>query len=233
MQSYKNLIVLGTSHISIDSIREVEAIITQKKPDIIALELDKPRFNALIYKHKKKLTLKDISHIGFKGYLFNLIGSIIEKRLGKLVGTSPGDEMKAAVKLAHNYKLEIALIDQDIRITLKNISERLTFREKLRLLAEILSSAILPNKIKINLRKVPSKEVIAKLTKQLKIKYPSLYSSLIADRNKIMAKRLYTLMATNKKILAIVGAGHEDELISLIKLERGDAKSRLILLKPR
>ncbi len=143
MQSYKNLLLLGTSHISIESIKEVKAAIKHYKPHTIALELDLPRFNSLVYNHKKKLRLKDIKHIGFKGYVFNLIGSIIEKRLGKIVGTSPGDEMKAAVKLAFENKLEIALIDQDIKITLKNISDRMTLREKLRFLGEVFVSAIL------------------------------------------------------------------------------------------
>ncbi len=233
MQSYKNLLLLGTSHISIESIKEVEAAIKHYKPHTIALELDLPRFNSLVYHHKKKLRLKDIKHIGFKGYVFNLIGSIIEKRLGKIVGTSPGDEMKAAVKLAFENKLEIALIDQDIRITLKNISARMTLREKLRFLGEVFVSAIFPSKIKVDLRKVPSKEIISKLTKQLKLRYPSLYSSLIVDRNIIMAKRLYTLINTNKKVLAIVGAGHEDEILDLIKHEKGGTKYKLTLLKPR
>ncbi len=233
MQSYKNLILIGTSHISIDSIREVEHSIASKNPDIIALELDRPRFNALIYKNKQKFRLRDIKQIGIKGFIFNMLGGILEKKLGKLTGISPGSEMKAAVRLAHERKLEIALIDQDIRITLKNISTRMSLREKLRLLLELLLPTFSPNKVKINLKKVPSKEVITKLTKQLKKKYPSLYSSLIEDRNIIMAKRLYTLMHTNKKILAVVGAGHEEEIISLIKNEKGDTEYKSVLLKPR
>lgn len=233
MQRYKNLLLLGTSHISIVSISEVKSSIMENEPKIIALELDRPRFNALIYKKRGKSFIRDIRHIGFKGFLFNIIGAYIEKKLGKLTGVSPGDEMKAAVKLAFERKLEIALIDQDIRLTLRNISRRMTWREKLRFIMEILTTGLFGSKLKINLSKVPSKEVIRKLTAQLRKKYPSLYTSLIEDRNKIMAKRLYTLMATNKKILAIVGAGHEDEIISLIKQQKGDSKSRLDLLKPK
>ena len=233
MQRYKNLFLIGTSHISVESIEDVKSAINSNKPDIIALELDRPRFNALVYEKKHKPSLQDIKQIGFKGFLFNLIGAYIEKKLGKLVGTSPGDEMKAAVKLAFEKKLEIALIDQDIRITLRNISKRMTLKEKLRFVLEILTSSLFGSKLKIDLRKVPSQEVIDKMTKQLKEKYPSLYISLITDRNKIMAKRLYTLMASKKKILAVVGAGHEGEIIALIKREKGEPKYKLDLLKPK
>ena len=47
MQRYKNLYVLGTSHISIDSINQVTSFIEENKPEIIAIELDRRRLQAL------------------------------------------------------------------------------------------------------------------------------------------------------------------------------------------
>ena len=96
---YKNLTIIGTSHISVESIKEVQSKILKIRPDIIALELDSKRFYALTAKNKK-ISLSDIKKIGLKGYLFNLIGSYLERKLGKLVGISPGSEMLEAIRIA-------------------------------------------------------------------------------------------------------------------------------------
>ena len=132
MKIYKNLIIIGTSHVAIQSIQEVENIILNEKPELVALELDKPRFLALMEKKKEKLRLRDIKYIGVKGYLFNLIGAWIEKKIGETVGVLPGSEMKKAVNTAIKVKADISLIDQNIKITLKKLSKRLTWKEKFR-----------------------------------------------------------------------------------------------------
>jgi len=61
-----------------------------------------------------------------------------------------------------------------------------------------------------------TKETVKKLTMMLKKSYPSVYNTLIKERNEIMAKNLYNLMNFGK-IVAVVGAGHEDEIIGLIE----------------
>ena len=138
---YKNLVIIGTSHISVESIKEVQSKILKIRPDIIALELDSKRFYALTAKNKK-INLLDIKKIGIKGYLFNLLGSYLERKLGKLVGISPGSEMLKAIRIAKKLNIKIALIDQDIEITLKNLSKAITWKEKLKFLWDITASAI-------------------------------------------------------------------------------------------
>ena len=217
MRNYKNLAIIGTSHIARESIIEVKSYIEENKPEIVALELDAIRFNSLFYNKKSKNKLSDIRHIGFKGFIFNLIGAYVEKKLGKMVNVKPGSEMKAAIIAAKHVKADLALIDQDIRITLKNLSNEFTFKEKLRFLGEIIKGIFIRTKISIDLTKVPDKKLIKKLTDKVKRDYPSLYKVLIEDRNKIMAENLYNIMRSNKRILAVVGAGHEDEIIELVK----------------
>ncbi len=231
MQRYKNLTIVGTSHIAIQSIKEVEEVILKVKPGIVALELDKLRFNALIYKKKKKLNLRDIKKIGLKGFLFNAVGAWIEKKLGKIVGVSPGTEMKKAVKIAYKVKSDISLIDQDISRTLKRLSQEITWREKLRFVLEVITGFFKRPKLKMDLTKVPSQKIIKKLTSKLKRQYPSVHKVLVKERNEIMAKNLYKLMSTGKEIVAIIGVGHEEEIIRLIKSQKGGAESKLNLPK--
>ncbi len=218
MKKLKNLTLIGTSHISIESVKLVEKVILEKKPDIVALELDQPRFFSLISGKKRKLSIKDIKNLGIKGFLINLIGAWIEKKLGELVGTPPGSEMIKAIESANKVKAKIALIDRDIRVTLKRLNKKITFKEKIHFLKDIIKGFIRRETVvKFDLRKVPNDEVIENLIKKVKKDYPSFYNVLIDERNKYMSKNLYKLMTLNKNIVAIVGAGHEKEMIAIIK----------------
>lgn len=69
-----------------------------------------------------------------------------------------------------------------------------------------------------DLSKVPAEEVIEKLVGQMKKKYPSVYKTLISDRNKYMVRALVKLMRKHpdKKILAVVGAGHKKGMEALL-----------------
>jgi len=225
MISYKNITILGTSHIAIESVKEVESLIKEKKPDLVALELDHGRFNALFAK-KRGIHIRDIRKIGVKGFLFNLAGAFFEKKLGKLVNVAPGSEMKKAVETAKSEGSRIALIDQEISVTLGRLSKRLSTREKLNFFIDIVKGAFTKEKIKFDLSKVPSKDVIKKLTAQVRKRYPSLYYVLVDERNKYMAKNLYRLMHHYNNIVAVVGAGHEEDLVKEIKKWESSVKER-------
>ena len=217
MLIYKNLTIIGTSHIARESILEVKKIINEQKPDIVALELDRTRFEILFYNKKRKTSLRDIMDIGIKGFLFNLIGAYVENKLGKMVNVKPGSEMKAAIFAAKQNKSDIALIDQDIRITLKSLSKAFGWKERFKFLGEFIKNIFKREKMSIDLTKVPDKKLIKKLTDKVKNDYPSIYKALIEDRNKVMAKNLYKLMLSDKSIVAVIGAGHEDDIVDLIK----------------
>ncbi len=166
------------------------------------------------------MRIYDIKRVGIKGFIFALIGAWAEKKLGKIVGVAPGSEMKKAVKLARKKDIKIALIDQDIEITLKRFSKSLTWREKWNFIVDVVKAVFARKKvIEFDLTKVPSKEIIKKLVGKVKERYPNIYNVLIVERNQVMAGNLRKIMETysDKKILAIIGAGHEDDILELIK----------------
>jgi|TARA_B100001964_G_C14243144_1_gene606075 pheromone shutdown-related protein TraB len=217
--NYRNLRIIGTSHIAKQSLDDVEKEIEGRKLDIIALELDRKRLYGL-FRKSGKIRIYDIKRVGIKGFIFSLIGAWAEKKLGNLVGVSPGSEMKKAVRLARKHNIKIALIDQDIEITLRNFSKSLTWKEKWNFIVDIVKAVFTKKKvIEFDLTKVPSKKVIKKLVGQVKKRYPNIYKVLIEERNNVMADNLRKIMETHqdKKILAIIGAGHEDDILELIK----------------
>ena len=137
------------------------------------------------------------------------------------MGIKPGSEMRKAIECSKKVGSRICLIDQDIKITLKNLLKT-PFTEFLKLVIDSILGVVFKREtIKIDLRKVPKKSIINKVINTVKDRYPSIYKSLIEDRNKIMAKSLIRLMNLHKQasILAIVGAGHEDGIIKIIKNE--------------
>ena len=220
---YKNLVFLGTSHIAKQSLEEVKKYIEEEKPGLLALELDKKRLNALMSNGQRKIELKNIRKIGFKGFLFSLFGAWAEKKLGKLVGVAPGSEMKQAVKIARKDSIKIALIDQDIEITLKKLSNSITWKEKMNFVVDVIKALFLKKEnIEFDLATVPNKKIIKKLTSKLKERYPNVYRVLIEERNMVIANNIKRLMdsAPNKKILVILGAGHIDEVFDLVKEQK-------------
>lgn len=218
MRSYQNLTIIGTSHISKESVNLVEKTILESKPDVVAIELDKERFYGLMSGQKGSTSLKDIKRIGVKGYLFAKLGHWAETKLGGMVGTSPGDEMIKAAKAAEQIQARIALIDQPIEVTLKKFSKRITWKEKFRFVWDLLTGWMRKDqKIKIDLNKVPAEELIEKMISMVKKRYPNVYDVLIDERNKIMAKHLNKLMQMHSKVIGIIGAGHEKEVIEYIK----------------
>ncbi|MEE9525268.1 MAG: TraB/GumN family protein [Candidatus Woesearchaeota archaeon] len=223
---HKNLTLIGTSHVAKESLKEVTDVIEKQHPDIIALELDQKRFYALTHNVKRKTRISDIKRVGVKGFLFNIIGAWIEEKVGKMVGVKPGSEMVTAIKLAKKYKIKLALIDQDIELTLRRISAELTRKERLRFVIDIFKGLLFKKSemrklgIKnLDLTKVPPKKLIKKLIGIMKKRYPGLYRVLVDERNKVMAHNLRQIMEKypDKKIIAVIGAGHEQEILNLIK----------------
>ncbi len=210
MERFGNITLIGTSHIAKESIEKVNNSITEIKPEIVALELDPGRAYALQHKFKRAKNISLLKTLGLSGFLFYIFGEITQKKLGKIVNLKPGSEMLAAMKTAEKTGCKIALIDRDIQITLRRFSKHFRKKEILKLLLDLVKGIFKKNKFKIDLSKVPSDKVIDYAMKQVKKNYPSLYKVLVEERDVYMAKQLIRITQLNpdKKIVAVVGAGH-------------------------
>ncbi|MFH1073081.1 MAG: TraB/GumN family protein [Nanoarchaeota archaeon] len=214
-----NLRIIGTSHISKKSIQEIKNAFLKHNPDIICVELDQRRYLGLISGEKRKPSLSAVKDVGLFGYLFLLLGSYLQKKLGDIANVNPGEDMHTAITLAKENSKPLVLIDRDILITLHRLSKKFTAKEKWRLFADILTAPFSKKKIRIDLTKVPPSALITQLLTELKSRYPNLYLVLVHERNLHMAAVLYQVITRNpgKKILAVVGAGHEEELLKLLE----------------
>jgi pheromone shutdown protein TraB len=219
MLRWKDLALLGTSHIAPASQQDVDRAFDTFKPDIIALELDANRFQALLQGPSQGPRLADIRQVGMKGWVLGALGAWAERKMGEHVGTKPGAEMLRAARLAHERSVPIALIDRDIAVTLRRISATLTWRERFRFISELLTGMVRKPKLPFKLENVPSERVLKSLMAQLRKGYPNVYNVLVVERNEVMARNLAHLLLQHpgKRVLAIVGAGHTKELLGLVR----------------
>ncbi len=215
----KEIILVGTAHISKDSIILVEKTILEEQPDVIGVELDKDRFHQLI--SNKKWEEMDIVSIVKEGktylFLLNILLSNMQKQLGQIVGVKPGAEMLVAIKKSEEIKKPIALLDRDIKITLKRAFSLMTLREKIKLGTGIIGGlfgageTITPEKIE----ELKKDDLINKLMKELGNQMPSIKKVLVDERDEFLAEKIRQINA--KKIVAIVGAGHLNGIVDIIE----------------
>ncbi len=224
--------IIGTSHIAKESVLEIESFLNKNHIDVVCVELDRERLFALQHKTnstQKRLSLKNIGlikQIGFAGFVFALLASYVQQKLGKTVDVTPGSDMLAAVNLAKKNNLSIALLDQNVNVTLRNVSKQLPFKEKWRMVTDIVKglfgvkSALSPVSIEdLDLKKVPSGQIIDMLLEKTKDRYPVFYDVLVQQRNVYMAKRLLQILKNHPDwhILVVIGAGHKQGMISYLE----------------
>ena len=207
-----NILLIGTAHISQDSVDEVKKAIEEFKPDIVAVELCKRRYDAITKKDKWENTPVTNLLKSNQAYLMlaQTFLSSIQRKLGKEYGVEPGSEMIAAMDEAKKHKVDVALVDRDITITLKRAWKKMGIREKFRLSWEFLKAMIGFDEEELeelDLKELMNQDMISALMEEFGEIAPSVTTVLIHERDKYIAKKILD-ESKKGKILAVVGAGH-------------------------
>jgi pheromone shutdown-related protein TraB len=206
------IIIVGTAHVSEKSIAEVNEVIEREKPDIVAVELDKPRFKAIKGEEEevKEVNLKELLSGGkFYYFMLHWLLAYVQKKIGADTGVKPGAEMMAAIEQAEKTGAKIALIDRDIQVTLGRFWNRMSFFEKLKLFGSLVGASFGFGSEKIDMETVTNEDVVTQLIGELRKLAPSAAIVLIDERDAFMAKNLLDL-SNQGKVVAVVGAGHRE-----------------------
>jgi len=190
--------LVGTSHISSESVSDASRQIEESNPDIVAIELDPKRYQALLAGQQTDYSLQNP--------LMSLI-QYIQQQLSERTGITPGQELLTAASEAEKLDIPLALIDQDIAITMDRLRDIGTL-EKIKLTGFLLLGGLLPFGDSFDLDTVPNQDLIEELLVRLQVSFPDLHEALIEERNDIMAARLLALEDEYGDVLAFVGAGH-------------------------
>ena len=208
----KNIHLIGTAHVSRESIDEVTGAIRDEKPGMVCVELDQGRYSAITQQDNwERLDVAKVLKEG-KGFLLiaNIALASFQRRLGNELGVKPGEEMIAAVNTAQEMGIAFSLCDREVQVTLRRAWASCGFLSKCKLLAALLSSAFVTEKLSAeeieDLKNANELDgMMAELAKYL----PAVKETLIDERDRYLATRIWEeAQKANGSVLAVVGAGH-------------------------
>ncbi|TVR67696.1 MAG: TraB/GumN family protein [Spirochaetaceae bacterium] len=220
----REFLLLGTAHVSRESVDAVEAVIASAAVDHVVIEIDHQRYQSV--SRKRDWSQLNIFEILKKRQAFlllsNLVLSSFQRRMGAGTGVVPGAEMLAAVRAAEEQGIGYTFGDRPVTATLKRAWARTGFWGKNKLLAAMIAAAFS--------RETVSEEDLARLREQNELEnmlaeladyLPGVKAVLIDERDLYLAKSIFD--APGERVLAVVGAGHVPGIArTLEQLERGE-----------
>ncbi len=225
----RQIILVGTAHVSKESVDEVAGYIDSEEPDHICLELDDGRFkNKDEESSWSNMDIKKVLKEG-KGFLLltNMALASFQKRMGNQTDSAPGEEILGAARIAKEREIPYSLCDRDIQITFKRAWRLSNLWNKAKLIATIISAVFSNEEIsKEELEELKKGDVMQNMMDEMAKELPAVKSVLIDERDRYLATSIY--LAPGDKKLAVIGAGHQNGIIkTLEQLESGEIKTDL------
>jgi len=195
--------LIGTGHV-FNLSQALLKIFDEKQPNILCVELDKQRYQALI--------LKQTDPEGYKQQGKNL--PIIYKLLARFqegianeYGVTPGEEMLTTINYAQTHQLPISFIDMNAQELFNRMLKTMSFSEKIRLMFSGFGGFFVSKKhIEKELSKI--QENFDKYIEEIGKKFPTIKRVLIDERNMHMARQLVDANEKYEQVIAVVGDGH-------------------------
>ena len=216
----REIILVGTSHISKESAELVKEVIEKENPDTVCLEWDKTRYNK--YMNPDEWSDTDIVQVIKQKKLIVLISSVIysliQKHLAKINDSVPGAEFFQAVNSAEKIGAKLALVDRDSQVTFKRFWRLIPLRKKAlfpHAFGKVLEGA---EDSKEEMKKLLNSENFEPIFEQLQQTYPELWESFLIERDLYMSTKI--LNEEGEKIVVIIGQAHLNGVEKNIKENR-------------
>ena len=212
----ESLRLLGTAHVATASVEAVKQNIEEWKPDIVAVELCKSRFEALTQDRRldKEGLLKVIKEGKAPMVLLQSLLAAEQRKLGIDEGQQPGAELLAAVEAAQEYDLDVKLVDRDIQTTLRRAWKKMGFKEKVGLMWALLAEEDTDEELELE-DMLADKDLLTSLMEELREVSPGAGEVLIDERDEFIARKISGIRSDGK-VLAVLGAGHLDGVSKLL-----------------
>ena len=204
----KEIILVGTAHISSESAELVKNIIEEENPDVVCLEWDQSRYDK--YLNPDEWSDTDIVQVIKQKRLTVLISSVIykliQKHLAKINDSVAGAEFFEAVSSAEKVGAKIALVDRDSQVTFKRFWRLIPLRKKALLpyaFGSVLEGA---EESEEEMLKLLNSENFEPIFEQLQEAYPELWKVLLVERDQYLAQKISDQEAG--KIVVVIGQAH-------------------------
>ena len=179
--------IIGTAHVSQDSVDEVREAILEDCPDAVAVELDRGRYTRLMQECAgieidDTISVSKIIKENKVGvFIATSILSYFQNKIGTDVEVAPGSEMIGAIEAAEEIGCKIVLIDRDINITLQRVLNKMTFMEKAKFVFSCISAFITGDSEDINIEDLKKEDVIEEMMEEFKKISPGSYDALVNE----------------------------------------------------
>ncbi|MBU5466116.1 TraB/GumN family protein [Virgibacillus sp. MSJ-26] len=216
----KEIILIGTAHVSKHSAEQVKEVIEAEQPDSVCIELDEQRFKSIREgnKWKEMDIFQVIKDKKATLLLMNLAISSFQNRMAKQFDISPGQEMIQGIESAEETGAELVLADRDIQITFSRIWGGIGLKGKALLLTQVIASIFSKETIsEEDLEKMKTQDTINAMLHEFTEEFPRLKKPLIDERDQYLAQKIKN--APGEKIVAVLGAAHVPGITQEIKKE--------------
>ena len=205
----KEVYLLGTAHISRESVSDVASLIRAVRPDSVCVELCPSRYQSMVHPEswRKMDVFRVIRENKALFLLIQLLMSSFYRRIARKLGVTPGAEMLEGVTRAEEVGAEVVLADRDITVTLKRVWRHLSFWHKLKLILQAVTGAAFSGGLESeDIEKLKEKDQLQVIMDELGQSFPEIKERLIGERDVYLAQKIRE--APGQTVVAVVGAGH-------------------------
>ena len=216
----KEIILIGTAHVSKHSAEQVKEVIERENPDAVCIELDEQRYQSIMQGNKWKDMdiFKVIKEKKATLLLMNLAISSFQKRMANQFGISAGQEMIQGIESAKETGAKLVLADRNIQVTFSRIWGNLGIKGKSMLLTQIVASIFSKENItEEELEKMKQQDTINAMLQEFTEHFPRLKRPLIDERDQYLSQKIKN--APGNKIVAVLGAAHVPGITKQIQKE--------------
>lgn len=212
--------LIGTGHV-FNLSQALLSIFDEKQPDILCVELDKQRFNALMLKQTDPEKYKESTKN--QPVIYKMLARF-QDGMAQEYGVQAGEEMLTTVNYAQSHHLPIAFIDMNAQNLFRKMLRQMTFREKIRLMFSGLGGFFVSKK-RVEKELSNIEKDFDKYIEKIGEKFPTIKRVLIDERNQYMVHQLSKANEKFEKIVAVVGDGHIPGFTELLKKKEIDFES--------
>jgi len=232
LDNNRTVYLVGTAHVSRQSVEDVRQAIAAIKPDSVCVELCPARYTSMMQRDtwRKMNIFKVIRQKKAAFLLAQLVLSSFYRRIGDQLGVQPGAEMLEGIEQCESAGAELVLADRAIDITLKRVWASLSLWNTIKMTAHLLAGFFVAEKVDAQLvEEMKNRDQLESILGTFADTFPEVKKRLIDERDVVLARHIST--APGKKIVAVVGAGHVSGIIK--SLDHPESVEPLYELPPR
>ncbi|MDD2558225.1 MAG: TraB/GumN family protein [Desulfuromonadaceae bacterium] len=210
----REIILIGTAHISRESVDTVIRTIENEHPHSVCVELDEQRYRHLTDKNRwENLNIVQVIKGGQIPFLMaNLALASFQRRMGLHTGVKPGEELAVAAQKASEMNMNLVLVDRSIRITLLRAWRKTGFLRKMQLISTMFAGLFEKQELdEEELSKIRQTDTLSAMLEEMAEVLPQAKTTLVDERDRWMAHHIAA--APGAKIIAVVGAAHVPGII--------------------